>query len=56
MQSISIIGCGFVGLCLAAVCANRGIRVFAVDIDEVKIKKLKVGQPIFYEKDLEELI
>ena len=44
---ISVIGCGFVGLCLAVVCANRGVQVFAVDIDQVKINKLKAGQPTF---------
>ena len=53
---ISVIGCGFVGLCLAAYCAGKGSKVIVVDIDNEKIKKLKSGKPIFYEKDLEPLI
>lgn len=56
MFKISVIGCGFVGLCLAVVAATRGVKVIAVDIDEQKINKIKSGQPTFYEPGLSELL
>jgi len=54
--NVSVIGCGFVGLCLAVILAKIGLRVFAVDTDKNKINKLKDGQPPFYELGLKELL
>jgi UDPglucose 6-dehydrogenase len=56
MYRISIIGCGFVGLCLAVVSANKGVKIIAVDIDEAKVNKIKSGEPTFYEPNLKELL
>ena len=56
MYRISVVGCGFVGLCLAVVSANRGAKVIAVDIDESKVNKIKFGDPTFYEPGLKELL
>ena len=54
MKSISIIGCGFVGLSLAVFLANNGIKVIAVDVDKIKIKKIRHGVSPFYEPGIEE--
>ena len=54
--SISVIGCGFVGLSFAAVCANKGIHVNAVDVDTDKINSLKQGIVPFFEPKLKEMI
>lgn len=56
MVKISIIGCGFVGLCLAVVAATRGIKTIAVDNDFEKIKKIKSGIIPFYEPKLKDLL
>ena len=56
MYRISVVGCGFVGLCLAVVSANRGAKVIAVDIDESKVNRIKAGDPTFYETGLKELL
>lgn len=56
MHKISVVGCGFVGLCLAVVSANKGSKVIAVDIDESKVNKIKSGEPTFYEPNLKELL
>src|SRR5574342_1106500 len=56
MYRISVVGCGFVGLCLAVVSAHRGAKVIAVDTDESKVNKIKSGNPTFYEPDLRELL
>jgi len=56
MYRISVVGCGFVGLCLAVVSANRGAKAIAVDIDESKVNKIKSGDPTFYEAGLKELL
>ncbi len=56
MNKISIIGCGFVGLCLAVVSASKGIKTIAVDNDVEKINKIKMGITPFYEPKLKELL
>jgi UDPglucose 6-dehydrogenase len=54
--SIAVVGCGFVGLSLAVVSANKGIQVNAVDIDTVKIENLKLGIVPFFEPKLKKMI
>src|SRR2546423_3064993 len=41
---VGIIGCGYVGLPLAAAFAKAGYRVTAVDVDVEKVRKLNAGE------------
>lgn len=43
MNQVAVIGQGYVGLPLALAAAKSGFRVFGIDIDEVKIKRLSNG-------------
>ena len=54
--TIAIIGTGYVGLTTAAILANAGYTVHAVDIDEDKIKTIQAGKSHFYEVGLSELV
>jgi len=56
MKSVSIIGCGYVGLCLAVVLSCRNFKVIAGDIDKEKILKIKNGKSPFYEPNLDKLL
>ena len=56
MKSISIIGSGFVGLCLAVVLSCRNFKVIACDVDKEKILKIKNGKSPFYESNLDKLL
>lgn len=42
--SVTVIGMGYVGLPLALLFAQRGLRVFGLDVDSKKIKSLKEGK------------
>ncbi|MHA1628685.1 MAG: UDP-glucose dehydrogenase family protein [Candidatus Heimdallarchaeota archaeon] len=55
-HKISVFGTGFVGLVTAAVFADKGWRVIAVDIDKEKVEKVNNGEPFFYEPNLESLL
>lgn len=55
-KKIAIIGTGYVGLSFAAILSNVGYKVYAFDIDEAKIKKIKQGKAHFSEKGLDDLI
>jgi len=56
MQSIAVVGVGYVGLVTGACFADLGNEVWCVDIDEGKIAKLRDGTPPFYEPGLEEIV
>jgi UDPglucose 6-dehydrogenase len=53
---ISIIGLGYVGLCLAGSLSKLGYKTICVDIDDEKIKSLNSGLSPIYEPGLSELI
>ncbi len=55
-MNIAIIGCGYVGLTTAAVLANCGYKVKAVEIDHKRLSVLKQGKSFFYEIGVDELI
>lgn len=53
MQTVSVIGVGYVGLTLAVTLANCGFRVMAVDKDRTKLASLASGKSGFYEPGLD---
>ena len=56
MRAIAVIGTGYVGLTTAVCLAKLGHRVVGVDIDEVKVARLRSGVATIYEPGLEELM
>ena len=53
---ISIIGLGYVGLCTAVSFAERGLRVYGIEIDEAKRKKISSGVAPLHEPGLEPML
>ena len=55
-MKVTVIGVGYVGAVTGACLAFLGHKVTCVDVDEVRIGKLRRGQSPIYEPGLEELI
>lgn len=55
-MNVSIIGTGYVGLVTGAGLAELGNKVWCVDIDDEKIKRLNNSVIPFYEKGLDKLV
>jgi len=55
-MKIGIIGTGYVGLVTGVCFAENGNEVICMDVDENKIERLKTGDPVIFEPQLEELL
>ncbi|HDD66963.1 MAG TPA: hypothetical protein ENG52_05015, partial [Nitrososphaeria archaeon] len=56
MRRVSVIGLGYVGLTFSACLADRGFKVYGVDIDEEKRQLISKGRPPIYEEGIEPLL
>jgi UDPglucose 6-dehydrogenase len=56
LQTVSVIGLGFVGLSTAAVFGSRSVRVIGVENNDARFNKIKEGQPDFYEPKLKRML
>src|SRR3990167_702910 len=54
--NIAVIGSGYVGTTTAAVLANCGHSVIAIDIDEQKVEQINKGTSPFFEEGLDSLL
>ena len=54
--ALSVIGLGYVGLTTALCFANRGFKVFGVDINKEVVEEIKRGEAPFYEPGIDSLL
>lgn len=54
--TVTVIGCGYVGLTTAAILANCGVTVYAVEINQSRLSSIKQGKSFFYEEGIDRLI
>ncbi|MFI6509050.1 nucleotide sugar dehydrogenase [Streptosporangium sp. NPDC050855] len=54
--TVAVVGLGYVGSCLAAALADRGLDVVGVDTDPVLVGELRSGHCRFREHELEEVL
>ena len=55
-QTITVLGTGYVGLTTAALLANAGFKVYAVEPNQERLNVIKQGRSFFYEAGLDPVI
>ena len=55
-KTITVLGCGYVGLTTAAILANCGFKVYAVETDPKRLAVMKKGQSFFHEAGINSLL
>ena len=55
-KTISVIGTGYVGLTTAVLLAHSGYQVYAIDINQDRLKSIKSGKSFFFEEGLDPLV
>ena len=55
-NKVSVVGLGKLGLCIAAVLADRGFKVIGVDVDKAKVDAVNSGRSPIAETGLDDLI
>lgn len=53
---VAVIGCGYVGLTTAAILANCGLKVYALEINPDRLATIKAGRSFFFEAGIGPLI
>jgi len=56
IQTITILGAGYVGLTTAALLANSGYKVYAVEPNKERLNVIRSGKSFFYEEGLDPVI
>lgn len=56
LKTVTILGCGYVGLTTAAILAHCGYKVYAVEPNPKRLDVIKSGKSFFYEQGLDDLI
>lgn len=56
IKTVTVIGTGYVGVTTAAILANAGYTVYAVDVSDDRLQALREGRSFFYEEGLNPLI
>jgi UDPglucose 6-dehydrogenase len=56
MTSVSVIGLGKLGACIAACCADKNLTVVGADVNQRTVDLINSGEPPVYEPGLAELI
>lgn len=54
--TVTIIGCGYVGLTTAAILAHCGVTVYALEINPVRLSSIKAGKSFFHEQGIDALL
>jgi UDPglucose 6-dehydrogenase len=55
-RTITVLGCGYVGLVTAALLATLGIKVYILDPNQDRINSVRSGKAFFYEEGINELL
>ncbi len=55
-RTITVIGTGYVGLTTAVLFAQAGHKVYALDINQDRLKAIKSGKSFFYEEGIDPLV
>ena len=55
-STITVLGAGYVGLSTAALLANAGFKVYAIEPNKERLEVIKQGRSFFYEHGLDPVV